>query len=58
MTLDANIIIGYLDGDKEIIVALRRWQGMSYTFLFTRSPLVTRDVKDFKKVSGLEIIII
>ena len=123
MTLDANIIIGYLDGDEEIIKALRHWQERGYTFflsavaeaeilsfsewtpieqrvteefleenftsisfdrylariaaqirrnskikfpdaaiaataIFTRSPLVTRNIKDFKKVSGLEIITI
>ena len=67
MTIDANIVIAYLAGDAHVVETLSSWkeQGVSLflptvaiaaTALFTHTPVVTRNQRDFKRVSNLRIV--
>jgi predicted nucleic acid-binding protein len=67
-TLDTNILIYYAAGKKEVIdfvelaAELRRKYNLkladavvAVTAILTNSKLITRDIRDFKKVKELEI---
>lgn len=121
MTIDTNIVIGYLNGDKGIIKQIKEWRveeriliiptivesevlsfsglslkeqrvierfieenfisvaydrqiahiaarlrretkikfpdaGIAATAIFTHTPIVTKNVKDFRRITGLEVI--
>jgi len=62
MTIDSNIIIAYLAGDLEVKNALSDWQlrglplFLSTVVETTYTPLVTRNLRDFKKIPNLKIL--
>ncbi len=53
MTLDANIVIKYLDGDQAIISAIQQWRRMEVTIFL---PAVAEsEVLSFSQFSPVEI---